>query len=108
MWLPSVAAVALGAALLGGGDTAPPHQPGALDVHAWTPYWAAQDALPSLTAHSDALHQVSPFWFRTTGVEDIVVEPNTPADVTAERSSTPAASATSRWWPRSSMAPTPV
>ena len=30
-------------------------RPGALDVHAWTPYWALEDALPELEARADTL-----------------------------------------------------
>ncbi len=56
--------------------------PGPLDVHAWTPYWAIGDALPELPARADTLHQLSPFWWRATGVDTIEVEANAPADQT--------------------------
>ena len=79
--LAAVAVVAIGAAVIGGGDDAlPPRQPGALDVHAWTPYWALDTALPDLATHADTIHELSPFWFRTTAADTIEVEPNTPTD----------------------------
>jgi HAD superfamily hydrolase (TIGR01509 family) len=76
----AVALVAIGAAVLGGDDGAPPRHPGALNVQAWTPYWAIDDALADLPARADALHELSPFWWRATGVETIEVEPQAPED----------------------------
>ena len=37
-------------------------------------------ALPDLDARADTLHELSPFWFRTTGVDTIAVEAQTPTD----------------------------
>jgi HAD superfamily hydrolase (TIGR01509 family) len=76
-----VAAVAIVlVAALGGGDEAPPRVPGALNVQTWAPYWVLDDAVPGLEARADTLHQLSPFWFRATGVDSIDVEPNTPTE----------------------------
>jgi spore germination protein YaaH len=76
-----VAIVALALVVFGGGgDEAPPRLPGALNVHAWTPFWALDDALPELEARSNSLHQVSPFWYRASDVDTIEVEPNTPTE----------------------------
>jgi spore germination protein YaaH len=74
------ALAAIGFATLGGGEEPPPRHPGALNVHAWAPYWALDEALPELDSRADTLHQLSPFWFRATDVDTIEVEPNTPAD----------------------------
>jgi HAD superfamily hydrolase (TIGR01509 family) len=52
--------------------------PESLELHAWVPYWALDDALPDLAARSDVLTEVSPFWFEATGVDEIRVNPNTP------------------------------
>jgi HAD superfamily hydrolase (TIGR01509 family) len=82
--LVAVAAVAVVAALTGRGDSVPPREPGPLDVQAWTPYWAIDDALPELDARADTLHVLSPSWFRATGADIIEVEPNTPADRAAQ------------------------
>ena len=38
----------------------------------------------SCEARADTLHQLSPFWFRATGVDTIEVEPNTPTDEAEE------------------------
>jgi HAD superfamily hydrolase (TIGR01509 family) len=82
--LAAVAAVAIGAAVVGGGDGVPPRAPGPLDVQAWTPYWAIDDALPELDARADTLHALSPFWYRATGADSIDVEPNTPSAQAAQ------------------------
>jgi HAD superfamily hydrolase (TIGR01509 family) len=66
----------------GGGNTAVGEQPRApetLALHAWVPFWALDDALPDLESRSDALTQVSPFWFEATGADEIRVNPNTPS-----------------------------
>ena len=80
--LAAVAAVAIAVAAFGGDDDSPPPPAatGPLDVQAWTPYWAIEDALPELAARADALHELSPFWWRATGVDTITAEANVPAD----------------------------
>jgi HAD superfamily hydrolase (TIGR01509 family) len=64
----------------GGGSPAvrdEPRGPQPLALHAWVPFWALDDALPDLESRSDALTQVSPFWYEATGVDEIRVNPNT-------------------------------
>ena len=68
----------------GGGSVGPavgeqPRPPEPLALHAWVPFWALDDALPGLESRSDALTQVSPFWYEATGVDEIRVNPNTPS-----------------------------
>jgi HAD superfamily hydrolase (TIGR01509 family) len=48
-----------------------------LALHAWVPFWALDNALPDLESRSDALTEVSPFWYEATGVDEIRVNPNT-------------------------------
>ena len=61
-------------------DATPPvPTPAAVAVHAWTPYWALEDALPELDARASTLTQLSPLWWVATGVESIEVQANTPA-----------------------------
>ncbi len=60
--------------------TPPVRPPIPVAVHAWTPYWALEDALPELEARGPTMAQLSPFWWVTTDVESIEVQPNTPAD----------------------------
>jgi HAD superfamily hydrolase (TIGR01509 family) len=57
----------------------PAHRPGALNVQAWMPYWALDDALPELEERADVFHELSPFWYEATGVDRIDVMPNTPS-----------------------------
>ena len=85
--LAAAAAIAIGATVITGGDDGeelPPRHPGALNVHAWTPYWAIEEALPDLPARADALHELSPFWWKATGVDTIQVDEQAPADATEE------------------------
>ncbi len=79
------ALVLVGIVVFGGdNDEAPPRRPGVLNVHAWTPYWTLEDALPTLQTRADTLHQVSPLWFRATDVDTIEIEPEASADATEE------------------------
>ena len=79
------ALVLVGIVVFGGDDDeAPPRRPGVLNVHAWTPYWTLEDALPTLQARADTLHQVSPLWFRASDVDTIEIEPEASADATEE------------------------
>jgi HAD superfamily hydrolase (TIGR01509 family) len=82
--LAAVAAVAIVAAVVGGNGDAPPRKPGALDVHAWTPPWAIDEAQPELAARADSLHELSPAWFQATGADSITVEPSTPTEQAAD------------------------
>jgi len=54
--------------------------PESLELHAWAPYWALDDALPDLEARASVLDEVSPFWFEASGVDDIGPNRNTPVD----------------------------
>jgi HAD superfamily hydrolase (TIGR01509 family) len=51
-----------------------------LVLHTWVPYWALDEAAPELDARSDTIHQLSPFWFQATGVDEIGVDPSTPQE----------------------------
>jgi HAD superfamily hydrolase (TIGR01509 family) len=81
--LAAITVVALTAAVVGRDDGAPPRQPGPLDVQAWTPYWAIDDASPELDARADTLHALSPLWYRAAGVDAIEIDPEAPADQAA-------------------------
>jgi HAD superfamily hydrolase (TIGR01509 family) len=66
----------------GGGGVSPvvrdePRGAEPLALHAWVPFWALDNALPDLESRSDALTEVSPFWYEATGVDEIRVNPNT-------------------------------
>ncbi len=89
--LGAIGALTLGAAVIANLDddgdeggigptgSTPARRPEPLNLHAWVPYWTLDEALVDLDARADALHEVSPFWYEATGVEEIVVSPNTPA-----------------------------
>ena len=46
----------------------------ALDV--WAPYWTLQNSAPELPSRINLIREVSPFWFRATGVTSIDTDPN--------------------------------
>ena len=77
----AVVAIVAALALRRDGDEASPPaaSPLPLAVHAWTPYWALEDALPDLEARAATFAELSPLWWVTTDVESIEVQPNTPA-----------------------------
>lgn len=86
----TLVALAVGIGVGGGGDDddadLPPslRTPGVLNVHAWTPYFALDEALPELATRADALHQLSPFWWQATGADTIEVQANVPDDLAEE------------------------
>jgi spore germination protein YaaH len=81
---------ALGAALVAvvvgvtiAADREPPPPPD-LPVDAWAPYWALEASVADLPAIAGSLRELSPFWFRATGVDTIEVDPNTPVTLADE------------------------
>jgi spore germination protein YaaH len=52
-----------------------------LDV--WAPYWTLENSVPELPMRIGSMREVSPFWFKAVGVDEIVVDPNAPADLMA-------------------------
>jgi HAD superfamily hydrolase (TIGR01509 family) len=83
----AVAALAVAGAVawssLGGdGEAARPPVDQALDT--WAPYWTLDDTLPGLEDRLDTMREVSPFFYRTTGVTEIGLDPNAPADAVDE------------------------
>ena len=106
----AVAAIASASAVLGGGDDAPRRaSPAPLDVHAWTPYWALDDALPDARrrapTRSTRCRRSGSARPASTTIE---VEPNTPTDAGRAVRRPARRARQSRSWPRSSTAPTPA
>jgi spore germination protein YaaH len=60
----------------------PPKPDIALD--AWVPYWALDASLPDFDRRVPSMREVSPFWFNAAGVDQIVIDPNASADLTAQ------------------------
>lgn len=64
------------AALAGGGwwatstDT-PPSPLATVPVSGWVPYWALDDALPTVQRHGALLHELSPFWYSARGAQKV-------------------------------------
>ena len=64
------------AALAGGGwwatRTDEPLPPlSSVPVSGWVPYWALDDALPTVQRHGPLLHELSPFWYSTRGAQKV-------------------------------------
>jgi len=96
---PALALAALAALLLavivvatrgGGGDDGGGDGPGGgsdpsgLELHAWVPYWALDDAAATLTARAESIAELSPLWYEVTGVDAIDINPNTPTAAAEE------------------------
>jgi len=64
-------------------DPPPPPKPD-IPLDAWVPYWALDASLPDLDQRVPSMREVSPFWFNAVGADSVIVDPNAPADLTAE------------------------
>ncbi len=59
----------------------PPKPDIALD--AWVPYWALDASSADFDQRGPSMREVSPFWFNAAGVDQIIVDPNASAELTA-------------------------
>jgi spore germination protein YaaH len=66
---------------LAGDDPLPPKPDIPLDT--WVPYWTLDAALPEFASRVGSMREVSPFWFRAAGVDQIVLDPNASAELTS-------------------------
>ena len=55
-----------------------------IPLDAWVPYWALDASLPDFDQRGPSMREVSPFWFNAAGVDQIIVDPNASADLTAQ------------------------
>lgn len=53
-------------------------------VDGWAPYWTLDDSADEISRRDGSMREVSPFWFRATGVDEITFDPNASADLTEE------------------------
>jgi spore germination protein YaaH len=53
-------------------------------VDGWAPYWTLDDSAEEISGRDGSMREVSPFWFRATGVDQITFDPNASADLTQE------------------------
>jgi HAD superfamily hydrolase (TIGR01509 family) len=63
----------------GRGDDQPTLPPGAVAVDVWVPYWTLDDVAADGYDRLDQVREISPFWFGTRGVDEIVVDEQAPA-----------------------------
>ncbi len=48
----------------------------AIELDAWAPYWTLNNSAPELSGRITSIREISPFWFRATGVTSIETDPN--------------------------------
>lgn len=65
-------------------DAEPALPPGAVAVDVWVPYWTLEDVAADGYDRLGQVREISPFWFGTRGVDQIVVDEHAPASLTAE------------------------
>ncbi len=56
--------------------------PATIPLDAWTPYWALDRALPTLSERAGSIRQLSPFWYLATSADTIARDPHAPAAAT--------------------------
>jgi len=83
--LTSVVAVfaAAGAAVWLLTDEAPPAPKPDIPLDAWVPYWGLDTAMADTAQRVPSMREVSPFWFNSVGVEEIIVDPNASGEMTS-------------------------
>ncbi len=61
----------------------PPLPPGAVPIDVWAPYWTLGDTLPETELRFDRIREVSPFWFGSRSVDEIVIDENSSDEQTS-------------------------
>lgn len=62
------------------GDEKPALQP-VLAIDGWAPYWALDDSAADIARRAGSMREISPFWFKVTGVNRIETYPTAPVDL---------------------------
>lgn len=62
-------------------DESPALQP-VIAVDGWAPYWALDNSVSEISRRSRSMREVSPFWFKVTGVTRIEIDRNASSDLT--------------------------
>lgn len=57
-------------------DNEPPALQPVIPVDGWAPYWALDDSAKEISRRAGSMREVSPFWFKVTGVDRIEIEAN--------------------------------
>lgn len=55
----------------------------AMSIDGWAPYWTLDDSAPNISRRASSMREVSPFWFKVTGISEIEVQKDTPLDLIA-------------------------
>jgi len=59
----------------------PPRPPTILAIDGWAPYWALDDSAADIGRRAGSMREISPFWFKVTGVTRIETYPTAPVDL---------------------------
>lgn len=78
-----LAAVLVSAAVWATRDDGPTVRP-VIPIDAWAPYWALDRSAEEIGRRDGSMREVSPFWFRSVGVDEIIVDPNASSELTAK------------------------
>ncbi|MFM8382455.1 MAG: glycosyl hydrolase family 18 protein [Actinomycetota bacterium] len=62
------------------GEEEPALQP-VLAIDGWAPYWALDDSAADIGRRAGSMREISPFWFKVTGVTRIETYPTAPVDL---------------------------
>jgi hypothetical protein len=81
--LAALVVVVVAVVVWGNADEEPALQP-VIPVDAWAPYWALDRSADEISLRDGSMREVSPFWFRAVGVDQIIVDPNASADLTED------------------------
>lgn len=76
-----LAVLATLAAVLPTRDDEEPVSPRGMAVDGWAPYWALDDSVPLISRRAASMREISPFWFKVTGITQIEVHKNAPFDL---------------------------
>ncbi|MFM8482958.1 MAG: hypothetical protein ACKOBT_06395, partial [Actinomycetota bacterium] len=68
------------AAVMTGSEDAP-GPPTILAIDGWAPYWALDDSAAEIGRRAGSMREISPFWFKVTGVTRIETYPTAPVDL---------------------------
>lgn len=52
-----------------------------LAIDGWAPYWALDDSVPQMSRRAASMREISPFWFKVTGITEIEIHKNAPLDL---------------------------
>lgn len=52
-----------------------------LAIDGWAPYWALDDSAADIARRAGSMREISPFWFKVTGVARIETYPTAPVDL---------------------------